>query len=82
MPAASEERQPMAFQPVTQPLVRRNRTQLKVQLLAVPIGTKPKRILIVAEATDPARWPFEQQRQLKLWNGVNQVVGALQEDDH
>jgi PAS domain-containing protein len=55
-PTAPEERQSMALQPVTQPLVRRNRTQLKVQLLAVPIGTKPKRTLIVAEATGPARW--------------------------
>ncbi|OGO38992.1 MAG: hypothetical protein A2W35_02860 [Chloroflexi bacterium RBG_16_57_11] len=77
---ATEERQMVPLQPVTQPLIRRNRTQIKVQLLAVLISTKPKRYLIVAEATDPARWPFEQQRQFKLWNGVTQAIAAIQED--
>jgi PAS domain S-box-containing protein len=77
---SSEERPTAPIKSVTQPLVRRNRTQIKVQLLAVPVSAKPKRFLIVAEATDPARWPFEQQRHQKLWNGVNQVVSALQEN--
>jgi PAS domain S-box-containing protein len=76
----TEERQTIAIQPVTQPLVRRNRTQLKVQLIVIPVSIKPKRLLIVAEASDPARWPFEQQRNNKLWQGVNQVINALQED--
>lgn len=80
-PIAAAERANIAFQPITQPLMRRNRTQLEVQLMAVPTSSKLRQFLVIAEAVDPSRWPFEQQRLSKLWQGVNQVVGALQEDD-
>jgi PAS domain S-box-containing protein len=75
-----DERPAVSMQPVTQPLVRRNRTRFNVQLMAVPSGPRQKNILIIVEAADPARWPFEQQRLRKLWKGVNEIVSALQED--
>ena len=78
--AASDDRQVAAFQPVVQALLRRNRTQLKVQLMVVPAGSRLKQYLVIAEAANPARWPFEQQRLRKLWTGMIQVVGALQAD--
>jgi PAS domain S-box-containing protein len=76
-----DERPAISAQPITQPLLRRNRTRLPIQLMAVPAGPRQRYLLMIAEAADPARWPFEQQRLSKLWMGVNEVVGALQQDE-
>ena len=76
-----EERQAISSQPVLQPLVRRNRTRLMVQLMAVSAGPKQKNLIVIVEAADPTRWPFEQQRLNRIWNGLNELVGALQEDE-
>jgi two-component system sensor histidine kinase AtoS len=80
MASTPEERPATSLQPVIQPLVRRNRTRLNVQIMTVPAGPRLKNLLVIAEAADPARWPFEQQRLRRLWNGLNEVIGALQVD--
>jgi two-component system, NtrC family, sensor histidine kinase AtoS len=64
-----------------QPLIRRNRTQLMVHLMAVTTGPKQKNLVVIVEAADPTRWPFEQQHQHRFWNGLNDLVGALQKDE-
>lgn len=80
LPSTTDDRPAITIQPLIQPLVRRNRTQLKVQLMAVPAGPKLKHLLVIVEAADPARWPFEQQRLRSLWHGINEMIKALQVD--